>query len=111
MTQRQGSFKSGWQERVSALKNLPPVLGIVWRSGPSVVVSGLLLRVLASLQPIALLAVGKYIIDTIYQVIVLKRFYPVEAVIIAVLLGFVPCVIFQGVFTRVLRRWQDAHHT
>src|SRR6516165_5010939 len=69
MTQRQGSFKSGWQERVSALKNLPPVLGIVWRSGPSVVVSGLLLRVLASLQPIALLAVGKYIIDTIYQVL------------------------------------------
>jgi len=51
------------------------------------------------------------IIDAIYQVIVLKRFYPVEAVIIAVLLGFVPCVIFQGVFTRVLRRWQGAHQT
>ena len=51
------------------------------------------------------------IIDAIYQVIVLKRFYPVEAVIIAVLLGFVPYLIFRGVFTRVLRRWQGAHQT
>jgi hypothetical protein len=46
------------------------------------------------------------IMDAIYQVIVLKRFYPVEAVIIAVLLGFVPYVIFRGIFTRILRRWQ-----
>ncbi len=46
------------------------------------------------------------IMDAIYQVIVFKRFYPAEAVIIAVLLGFVPYVIFRGVFTRILRRWQ-----
>ena len=46
------------------------------------------------------------IMDAIYQVIVLKRFHPAEAVIIAVLLGFVPYVIFRGVFTRILRRWQ-----
>jgi hypothetical protein len=47
------------------------------------------------------------IMDAIYQVIVFKRFYPVEAVIIAVLLGFVPYVIFRGIFTRILRRWQS----
>jgi hypothetical protein len=46
------------------------------------------------------------LMDAIYQVIVFRRFYPVEAVIIAVLLGFVPYVIFRGVFTRILRRWQ-----
>jgi hypothetical protein len=45
------------------------------------------------------------IMDAIYQVIVLKRFYPVEAVIIAVLLGFVPYLLFRGVVTRILRGW------
>jgi ATP-binding cassette subfamily B protein len=69
MGQGQGTFQSGWQERVTALKNLPPVLNIVWRSGRGVVTAGLLLRVLASLQPIALLAVGKYIIDSIYRIL------------------------------------------
>jgi drug/metabolite transporter (DMT)-like permease len=54
------------------------------------------------------------IMDAIYQVIVFKRFYPVEAVIIAVLLGFVPYVILRGVFTPILRRGQggaSAHQT
>jgi ATP-binding cassette subfamily B protein len=69
MGQGQGTFQSGWQERVTALKNLPPVLNIVWRSGRGVVTAGLLLRVLASLQPIALLAVGEYIIDSIYRIL------------------------------------------
>ncbi len=62
-------MQSGWQERLVALKNIPPVLGIVWRSGRGTVTAGLVLRALASLQPIAMLAVGKYIIDAIYQVL------------------------------------------
>lgn len=69
MAQEQGTFANGWQERLGALKNLPPVLNIVWRSGRGVVTAGLVLRVLTSLQPIALLAVGKYIVDSIYQVL------------------------------------------
>lgn len=69
MAQGQGTFTSSWQERLTALKNLPPVLNIVWRSGRGVVTAGLLLRVFASLQPIALLAVGKFIIDAIYQIL------------------------------------------
>jgi hypothetical protein len=46
------------------------------------------------------------IMDGIYQLIVLKRFYPVEAVIVAVLLGFVPYVVLRGIVTRVARRWR-----
>jgi ATP-binding cassette subfamily B protein len=69
MAQEQSTSNSGWQERLSALKNLPPVLNIVWRSGRGVVAAGLLLRVLTSLQPLALLTVGKFIIDNIYQVL------------------------------------------
>jgi hypothetical protein len=45
------------------------------------------------------------VMDVIYQIIVLKRFYPAESVIIAILLGFVPYVVFRGVFTRIWRRW------
>ena len=69
MAQGQGTFTSSWRERLTALKNLPPVLNIVWRSGRGVVTAGLVLRVFTSLQPIALLAVGKFIIDNIYQVL------------------------------------------
>jgi hypothetical protein len=35
------------------------------------------------------------IMDAIYQIIVFKRFYPVEAVIIAVLPGFLPYLLFR----------------
>jgi ATP-binding cassette subfamily B protein len=54
---------------MSALRNLPPVLTIVWRSGPLVVALGLVLRLLASLQPLALLYVSKLIIDSIVTVL------------------------------------------
>ena len=69
MTQEQKSLKGGWQERVTALRNLPPVLKIVWRSGPLVVSLGGIFRVLASLQPIALLYISKLIIDSIVIII------------------------------------------
>src|ERR1700751_1104307 len=59
------NFFSSWQERLVALKNIPPVLGIVWRSGPVVGTLGLIIRLLTSLLPIALLWVAKLIIDTI----------------------------------------------
>ena len=59
------SFWSGWGERVSALRHVPPVLAIVWRSGPMVVALGLVFRVLASTLPIALLWIAKLIIDSI----------------------------------------------
>src|SRR5215469_13784689 len=63
------SFFASWQERLTALKNIPPVLGIVWRSGPLVVASGLVLRLVTSLLPIALLWVSKLIVDAIVQTV------------------------------------------
>jgi hypothetical protein len=44
------------------------------------------------------------VMDVIYQIIVLKTFYPVEALIIAVVLAFVPYVVLRGVITRIARR-------
>ncbi|HUC11454.1 MAG TPA: hypothetical protein VL985_13650 [Stellaceae bacterium] len=45
------------------------------------------------------------VMDAIYQVIVLKRFYPAEAVIVALLFAFVPYVIIRGPAARIARRW------
>ena len=46
------------------------------------------------------------VMDAIYQIIVLKRFYPAEAVIVALLFAFVPYVIIRGPVARIARRWQ-----
>lgn len=73
----QATLKGGWQERLTALRNLPPVLKIVWQSGPAVVVLGLVFRVLASLQPIGLLWVSKLIIDRIVGIVSHHQSVPV----------------------------------
>jgi ATP-binding cassette, subfamily B, bacterial len=64
MADRQ-SFLSSWQERLTALRNTPPVLKIVWQSGPGVVIFGLVSRLFASLLPLALLWIPKLIVDAI----------------------------------------------
>ncbi len=45
------------------------------------------------------------VMDAIYQLIVLKQFYPAEAVIVALLFAFIPYVIIRGPAARVARRW------
>ena len=45
------------------------------------------------------------VMDVIYQIIVLKRFYPAESVIVALLLGFLPYLVLRGIVTRVLLVW------
>jgi len=62
-------FRGGWRERFAALRNVPAVLRFVWESGRTVVVLGLISRVIASLVPPALFWVTKLIIDTIYRLV------------------------------------------
>ena len=62
-------FRGGWRERFSALRNVPAVLRFVWESGPTVVVLGLVSRVIAALLPPALFWVSKLIIDTIFHIL------------------------------------------
>src|SRR5580700_3253888 len=59
------NYWEGWQERISALRNVPAVLKIVWDSGPGVVVFGLVSRLFSSLLPVVLLWITKLIIDGI----------------------------------------------
>ena len=54
-----------WRERLAALKNMPPVLHILWESGPAVVTWGLVLRLVVALLPFAIAKVAQYIIQAI----------------------------------------------
>jgi len=59
-----------------------------------------------------LIATGRIILlglvmDTIYQVTVLKAFYPGEAVIVSILLAFVPYLLLRGPIARIARRRQS----
>lgn len=63
------TFWSSWQERLSALKNVPPILKIVWRSGPGVVGYGIGARIVAALLPVAIGYIPKLIIDILDQAI------------------------------------------
>ncbi|MGO8792221.1 MAG: ABC transporter ATP-binding protein [Terriglobia bacterium] len=69
LSQTNESFLGAWRERLSALRNLPPGLKIVWESGPRVVASGIIFRVVAALVPLGVLAVSRKIIDAIVQVV------------------------------------------
>jgi ATP-binding cassette subfamily B protein len=62
-------FWGGWRERLAALGNVPPVLRIVWESGPLVVSLGLVFRLISSLTPLAALWITKLIVDGIVQIV------------------------------------------
>jgi ATP-binding cassette, subfamily B, bacterial len=74
----QRSFWSSWQERLSALRNTPVVLKIVWQSGGVVVTLGIAFRIVASLLPLGLLWVSKLIVDTVVQVVNTHQGIPVK---------------------------------
>ena len=73
---RRENFWSGLLERLSALRNVPPVLRIVWKAGPVVVSLGLVFRLIASLVPVAALWITKLIIDGIVRAISLHESVP-----------------------------------
>ena len=58
-------FHRAWGTRLQSLKNIPPVLKIIWDSSPAVVTWGLILRAIVALSPLALLAVGRLIIKAV----------------------------------------------
>ena len=70
------TFRKAWNERVRALRNIPPVLRIVWESGPSVVLWGGILRLLAGAVPLSTLAVTRWIIDAVVYHVSTKRALP-----------------------------------
>ena len=45
------------------------------------------------------------VMDGLYQFFVLKAFYPVEMIIIVLVLAFLPYVLLRGAFTRIVKWW------
>ena len=65
MNESAHTFRGAWKQRVRALKNVPPLLAIVWHSGPSVVSAATLGRVVGALVPLSMLTVSKRILDAV----------------------------------------------
>ncbi|MBB6598995.1 ABC transporter ATP-binding protein [Luteimonas sp. MC1825] len=57
------SSNPSFRERVNALRNLPPFLKEIWRTSRPLTVASLGLRVIRALLPVAMLYIGKLIID------------------------------------------------
>src|ERR1700676_4498515 len=53
---------SAWGDRVRALRN-PPLLRILWDSGPFVVTWGILLRIIVAFAPLGIAAVAAWIVN------------------------------------------------
>jgi ATP-binding cassette subfamily B protein len=73
-----------WRERFDALKNVPPLLRMVWRTSRTLSISTLLLRFIAALFPLATLWVSKLIIDLVVRAI---RHQPIDRSLIWKLLA------------------------
>jgi len=93
-------FWAGWRERLSALRNVPAVLKIVWDSGPAVVVFGLAGRLVASFLPVVLLWVTKLIIDGIVRAVATQR--PVAASFWWLVATEFVLAVLAGIITRVI---------
>src|SRR6516162_5646088 len=56
-----------WRERIRALRNTLPIFHMVWEASPKIVVANIAVRLVVALLPLAMLAVTKFIIDSIYR--------------------------------------------
>src|SRR5207248_2056002 len=61
--------ESPWRDRLRALRNMPPVLRILWESGRTVVSWGVGLRLIVAVLPFAIAKVAQYIINGIAGVL------------------------------------------
>ena len=54
-----------WRERIGALKNLPPFMRLVWDTSRPLTIAQAVLRLARALIPVAVLYIGKLIIDEV----------------------------------------------
>ncbi|AMY09058.1 Putative multidrug export ATP-binding/permease protein [Luteitalea pratensis] len=65
MAEKTPPFWNGWKHRAAALRHVPALMRLVWESGPAVVAAGWVFRITASLIPLAMLSVSKWILDAV----------------------------------------------
>ncbi|HEX5481339.1 MAG TPA: ABC transporter ATP-binding protein, partial [Terriglobia bacterium] len=59
------STAGAWKERLRALRNIPPLMGLMWESGHGVIIAGAVARIVAGVLPVATLFVPNLIIQDI----------------------------------------------
>jgi ATP-binding cassette, subfamily B, bacterial len=60
-----GKPQHSFRERMGALRNLPPFLRLIWATSPSLTVANAGLRLVRAVLPVAMLFIGKLIIDEV----------------------------------------------
>ncbi len=65
---RRASSDLTWRERWGALSNIAPLLRLVWAASPVLLSLNLLLRLVRAFVPVAMLWVGKLIVDEVVRV-------------------------------------------
>jgi ATP-binding cassette, subfamily B, bacterial len=93
-------FWSSWHERLSALRNVPPILKIVWESGPGVVTFGVVGRIVAAVLPIAITYIAKLIFDILDRL--LHSHSPTPAQLWWLVLAEFGLAVFSSVVTRAI---------
>ena len=58
-----------WRERFQALRNVPPLLKMVWQTSPALSLSTIILRCVSAIFPLATLWISKLIIDLVVRAI------------------------------------------
>lgn len=58
-----------WKDRIAALRNVPPLLRLVWQTSPTLCLATLGLRLIAAFLPLALLWIPKLVIDMVVRAI------------------------------------------
>ena len=59
------SYGDTWRSRLVAMRNIPPVMRMVWECGPKTVVWSMLLRASLALLPVAVLSVSRWLIQAV----------------------------------------------
>jgi ATP-binding cassette subfamily B protein len=57
--------EKSWRERLAALRNIRPLLVLVWETSPPLTIAAVVLRLLRALLPVAMLWVSKLIFDAV----------------------------------------------
>ncbi|WP_263384671.1 ABC transporter ATP-binding protein [Granulicella arctica] len=91
--------ESPWRERLRALRNMPPVLYILWESGPSVVTWGLILRIVVAVLPYGIAKVAALIIQDIAGVL---RHQPLDPLFWKLVAAEVVLNVGLGLITRAI---------
>jgi ATP-binding cassette subfamily B protein len=63
-----GAQSVTFKQRLTALRNLPKFFKLVWQTSPSLTIANAVLRITKSATPVAILYVGKLIIDQVVQI-------------------------------------------